>query len=330
MLFGLYSNKQSFYKNETKKIIKILKKNRVEFEVYTNLKKAKCDILIVVGGDGTILRAVMEMKKQIPILGVSKGIKFLTEIEFDEFEDSLKKILKRKYKIDEGMRLECEIDGMDIPKALNEIVITSSKGGGVVRHSLKLNDKLVWRDDGDGVIISTPTGSTAYSLSAGGPIVMENADTISIVPICSIEKNKPLIVSGSCRIEISDIFSNMGCDVVIDGQKRFKIKNKSIKIRKVKNPAQFIKFSDRYLRIFGKLKEKKERVVLSKDAPPSSKFIYKMLSYEGSLTQQEIVAETGLPARTVRHALEYLVKSGVIEKRTTLKDTRQSIYFIVD
>ena len=86
----------------------------------------------------------------------------------------------------------------------------------------------------------------------------------------------------------------MGCDVVIDGQKRFKIKNKSIKIRKVKNPAQFIKFSDRYLRIFGKLKEKKERVVLSKDAPPSSKFIYKMLSYEGSLTQQEIVAETGL------------------------------------
>ena len=129
MRLGLYSNKQAFYKKETRKIVQILKRHKTDFEVYTNLKKAKCDILIVVGGDGTILRAVMEMNKQIPILGVSKGIKFLTEIEFDEFEDSLKKILKRKYKIEEGMRLECEINGMDIPNALNDIVITSSKGG---------------------------------------------------------------------------------------------------------------------------------------------------------------------------------------------------------
>ena len=328
MKLGVYSNKQSFYKNETRKIVKILKKSKVEFEVFASLKRSKCDILIVVGGDGTILRAVMEMKKQIPILGVSKGQKFLTEIEFDEFEESLKKVLKRKYKIEEGMRLECEVDGMEMPMALNDIVIISSKGGGMVRHSLKLNDKLVWRDDGDGVIVSTPTGSTAYSLSAGGPIVMENADTVSIVPICSIDKNKPLIVSDNSRIEIADIFSNQGCDIVIDGQKRFKVKTEAIKIRKSKKPALFIRFTDRYLRIFGKLKEKKEKVVLSNDAPPSSKFIYKMLSYEGFLTQQEIAAETGLPARTVRHALEYLVKNGIIEKRTTLKDTRQSIYFI--
>ena len=104
MKLGVYSNKQSFYKNETRKIVKILKKSKVEFEVFASLKRSKCDILIVVGGDGTILRAVMEMKKQIPILGVSKGQKFLTEIEFNEFEESLKKVLKRKYKIEEGMR----------------------------------------------------------------------------------------------------------------------------------------------------------------------------------------------------------------------------------
>ena len=122
MKLGLFSNIEPLYKNESKKIIEILKKYNLEFEVYNSLKKVNCDILIVVGGDGTILKAVRELKKQIPILGVSKGVKFLTEIEFDEFEISLKKLLKREYKIEERMRLACEIDGLKLPNALNDIV----------------------------------------------------------------------------------------------------------------------------------------------------------------------------------------------------------------
>jgi len=330
MNLGIFINKEPLYKNEAKKIIEILKKHNLNFEVYKNLKKAKCDILIVVGGDGTILKVVRELRKQIPILGISKGVKFLTEIKFDEFEASLKKLLKRDYKIEERMRLACNINELKIPNALNEIVVTTTKGGGVIRYSLKLDDKLIWRDSGDGVIVSTPTGSTAYSLSAGGPIVIENASTISIVPICSIENNKPLIVNDKSKIVITDIFSTAGCDVVIDGQERFKIKNKTLRIRKLKTPALFIRFSDEYLRIFGKLREKVERIILPKDAPPSAKFIFKLLSYEGALTQKEIVAETNLPGRTVRHSLDYLIKNGIIEKRTTLKDTRQAIYFIVE
>jgi NAD+ kinase len=330
MKLGLFSNIEPLYKNEAKKVIEILKKYNLEFEVYNNLKKAKCDILIVVGGDGTILKVVRELKRQMPILGVSKGVKFLTEIEFEDFEISLKKLLKREYKIEERMRLACEIDGVKLPNALNDIVLTTSKGGGVIRYSLKLDDKLIWRDSGDGVIISTPTGSTAYSLSAGGPIVVENADTVSIVPICSMNNNKPLIVNDDSKIVINDIFSTSGCDVVIDGQKRLRIKNKTLRIRKIKSPALFIRFTNEYLRIFGKLREKAERVILSKDAPPSAKFIFKLLTYEGALTQKEIIAETNLPGRTVRHALDYLLENGLIEKRTTLKDTRQAVYSIIE
>lgn len=300
MKLGIFSNIEPFYKNETKKIIEILRKYNLEFEVYNNIKKVNCDILIVAGGDGTILKVVRELKKQIPILGISKGVKFLTEIEFDEFEISLKKLLKRDYKIEERMRLACEIDGLKPPNALNEIVITTSKGGGVIRYSLKLDDKIVWRDSGDGVIVSTPTGSTAYSLSAGGPIVIENANTISIVPICSINNNKPLIVNDNSKIVITDIFSTAGCDVVIDGQKRFKIKNKTLRIRKLKSPALFIRFSDEHLKFFGKLREKAERVILPKNAPPSAKFIFKLLSYEGALTQKEVIAETNLPVSKKR------------------------------
>ena len=111
MKLGIFSNVEPLYKNEAKKIIEILKKHGLEFEICNNLKKISCDNLIVVGGDGTILKVVRELKKQIPILGVSKGVKFLTELEFDEFETSLKKLLKREYKIEERMRLACEIDG---------------------------------------------------------------------------------------------------------------------------------------------------------------------------------------------------------------------------
>jgi NAD+ kinase len=328
MKLGLFSNLEPLYRNETKKIIEILKKYNVEFEIFNSVKKTKCDILIVIGGDGTVLKVVRELKKQIPILGVSKEGRFLPEIEFDEFEISLKKLLKREYKIEERMRLTCEVDGLKLPSALNDIVITNSKGGGVIRYSLKIDDKLVWRDSGDGVIVSTPTGSTAYSLSAGGPIVVENADTFSIVPICSISNNKPLIINDSSIISIVDIFSNVGCDIVIDGQCRTKVNKKTLRIRKVKNPALFIRFSDKYLKIFGKLREKAERVILPKDAPPSAKFIFKLLSYEGALTQKEIIAETELPGRTVRNALDYLINNEIIQKRIILKDTRQAIYFI--
>jgi len=330
MKIGLFSNMEPLYKNEAKKIIEVLKRYNLDFEVYEKVKKARCDVLIVVGGDGTILKVVRELKKQIPILGVSKGVKFLTEIEFDEFESSLKKLLKKDYKIEERMRLACEINELKLPNVLNDIVVTTSKGGGIIRYSLKIGNKLIWRDGGDGVIISTPTGSTAYSLSAGGPIVIENANTISIVPICSMNNSKPLIVNDNNKIVITDIFSTAGCDVVIDGQKRLKIKNKTLRIRKVKTPALFIRFTNEYLRIFGKLREKAEKIILSKGAPPSAKFIFKLLTYERALTQKEIIAETNLPGRTVRHALDYLLENGIIEKRTTLKDTRQAIYFIAE
>ena len=233
----------------------------------------------------------------------------------------MQRIIDKDYKVEERMRLACEVDGIKLPNALNDIVVSNSKGGSFMRYSLSVDD---------GVIVSTPTGSTAYSLAAGGPIVVENAKTMSIVPICSMNKNNPLIVNDNSKVVISDISSNVGCDLIIDGQKRLRLRNNNVRVRKVKTPALFVRLSDEYLRIFGKMREKTEHVILSKDAPPSAKFIFKVLSYNGALNQQEIIGETQLPARTVRNALEYLVKSGIIQKRTTLRDTRQAVYSIVE
>lgn len=316
------------FKKETKKIISLLKKHSFEVETVKNLEKVKADILIVIGSDSDILAAVKGMKKQIPILGIGKGKKFLMEIEIDEFEIFLEKILKKDYYVEKRMRLKCEIDEIKTPLSLNDVVITTSKGGGLIRYSLVLDGKLVWRDSGDGVIISTPTGSTAYSLSAGGPVIIENSNSVAITPICSIDGYKSLIVNDNTNIAIKDVLARSGCEVVIDGTHRVKVKNKTIKIKKSNDPAMLIRFSKKYLRFFGKLKKSSERIILPKNAPPSAKFIFKLLTYEKLLTQKEIVVESGLPARTVRHALDYLIKNELIERKTTLKDTRQSIYFI--
>jgi len=260
MILGVFSNNEPLYKSEARKIIEILKKQKIKFEVYNNVKKAKCDILIVVGGDGTILKVVRELKRQIPILGVSKGVKFLTEIEFGEFEILLKRLLKRDYKIEERIRLACEVDGLKMPNVLNEIVVTTSKGGGVIRYSLKLDGKLVWRDSGDGVIVSTPTGSTGYNWTAGGPILNTNEKRFVITPICSAYFNKRLDIKNRNvmeRVEESKIFSddrevvikffrNIRNRIVPDGRREDRIYadikiGDEVTIRRSKKNSKFVK-----------------------------------------------------------------------------------------
>lgn len=153
------------------------------------------DCAIVLGGDGTIIQTANDlMTWDIPILGVNLGtLGFLAEIEKQHVEPALERLFQDDYRIENRLMLECSIVYNQIHKApllsntgyaLNDIVITRKGFSRIISLGIYVNDELVDNFLGDGVIVSTPTGSTAYNLSAGGPIIIPKANVMVITPIC--------------------------------------------------------------------------------------------------------------------------------------------------
>jgi NAD+ kinase len=330
---------------DVKKIIKILMKRKHRPVLEKGLKdsigsdftesaidKMRVGMILVVGDDSTILRAVREMgSKEISVLGVSSGSSgFLTETDIVNFEKSITKIENNDYYKDKRARLSVMIDKVQMPHAVNDVVISSSHGATLIRYTLKVNDEIVWRDSADGIIISTPTGSTGYSLSSGGPIVSTASKVFVISPVCSIENKKPYVIDDNNKIIIADVFCPEGSELVIDGRHRTKLGKNKIIISKSKSQAIFVRFDPRFhSRVFHKLWRKIEDVEnMPKNAPPSAKFVVKLLQYEGPLTQKEIISLSMLPPRTVRSALNFLEKNNLISQKTSLRDVRQNIYFV--
>ncbi|MBE6022400.1 MAG: NAD(+)/NADH kinase [Cellulosilyticum sp.] len=160
--------------------------NGVEIERLYEL----CDCLIVIGGDGTILgTAEAASLKDIPIVGVNLGrLGFLADIELDEIEEAIERLIHGKYNIEERMMLRATIIGANGEKsifyALNEINVTRGSFSRLVEFKITINDELSGIYPADGVLVATPTGSTAYNLSAGGPIVVPLAQSYVVTPIC--------------------------------------------------------------------------------------------------------------------------------------------------
>ncbi len=147
------------------------------------------DLVIVLGGDGTMLRAARDfMFEKIPLIGVNLGsLGYLTEIEKDHVIPALEKILNGDYMIEERMMLEGTFvkDGVETAhvRALNDINVLKDNPFRAIGLKIYVNDKYLWDFSGDGIIISSPTGSTGYNLSAGGPIVEPGADMLVLTPV---------------------------------------------------------------------------------------------------------------------------------------------------
>lgn len=162
------------------------------------------DCAIVLGGDGTLLHAVQDLAERgIPILGVNLGtLGFLTEVEPSELKDAIRRLIAEEYMIEEHTMLRAEVGGA-VTHVLNDVVISRSGFSRLIRLRLYINGVPLQVYTGDGLLISTPTGSTAYNLSAGGPVVAPGVDMFVITPICPHSlSERSLVISADDRIEI--------------------------------------------------------------------------------------------------------------------------------
>ena len=183
-----------------------------------------CDVVIVFGGDGTLLRVSHQIAAQeIPVLGINTGhLGFLTETTIDAAEKSISEVLENNYMTQERMMLQSSVDGFeaDPMHALNDMVLARARHGRVIQVEVCVDKNLVTNYVCDGLIASTPTGSTAYNLSAWGPIVHPGQKLIILNPICPHTlSNRPLILPASSSIELK-IVSSDECVLTADGQQK--------------------------------------------------------------------------------------------------------------
>ena len=181
----------------------------------------KVDIVVVFGGDGTLLNAARKyLNYDIPILGINMGnVGFLTDISTDNFEKTIKEVLNGNYKIEER-NLDSAKFGNNHLYGLNEVVIHSGAYAQLMRYRLNVNDKVVYEQRSDGLIIATPTGSTAYALSAGGPIIHPSLDVWTILPMLPQSlSSRPFVISTDEKVEM-DLFDgpNENAKICVDGQ----------------------------------------------------------------------------------------------------------------
>ncbi|MBQ8802422.1 MAG: NAD(+)/NADH kinase [Tyzzerella sp.] len=154
------------------------------------------DCVLVLGGDGTIIRAARELRSQdIPLLGINMGtLGYLAEVEVSSIEESIDRLIAGEIQVEERMMLRGTVNGKLEDIALNDIVLSRTGALRIIQFNIYVNGELLNTYRADGIIISTPTGSTAYNLSAGGPIVEPTAAMIVITPICSHALNTSSIV----------------------------------------------------------------------------------------------------------------------------------------
>jgi NAD+ kinase len=178
------------------------------------------DLIIVLGGDGTFLSVARQaVEAQVPVAGFNLGtLGFLTEMKKESLEESLAVILAGKAKISRRKLLQINFENQRYT-ALNDVVINKGAIARVVKLLLKIDGATVTEVKGDGIIISTPTGSTAYSISAGGPIVSPEVNGIIITPICPHSLTfRPLVVRDNTVITVQLLTPHMDTYVTIDGQ----------------------------------------------------------------------------------------------------------------
>lgn len=209
---------------------------------------AVADLLVVVGGDGTLLSVARALgSARTPILGVNLGsLGFLTEIPLGDLYPALEAVLKGEYALDERIRIRTSVvrGGREVARhdLLNDVVINKSALARILDINVSINGDYITTYRADGLILSTPTGSTAYSLSAGGPIMDPSVSGFVLTPICPHTlTNRPLVLPHGSVVEVSLENSNEDVYVTVDGQVGFPLMSgDKIRGRRAPNPVRLI------------------------------------------------------------------------------------------
>lgn len=214
------------------------------------ITSSKLDILIVLGGDGTMLRAARTIAKfGVPILGINMGhLGFLTGSEVSDIESVLQSLSEGKYNIEERIMLEGKITGNNDSNnlcCLNDIVISRGTLSRILNYDVYVDNALYTSFNSDGLIISTPTGSTAYALSAGGPLLYPTLDVISLTPICPHSMNsRSIIIDGKSEVFIKIDKKNASVYLTLDGQESINLQDsQAILIKKYDYKCKLIKIN---------------------------------------------------------------------------------------
>ena len=207
------------------------------------------DLIVSIGGDGTMLQSSkLASNYSVPITGINKGrLGFLTDINPELVSEALQEIINGEYQVESRMLLDVKILNDEnerfIGHAINDLVINKTKTGRMINVRTSINGKYVNSNEGDGYIVSTPTGSTAYSLSCGGPIINPNSDTFLLVPIAPHTlTNRPMVISSSSIIKLEFMEENDdSIEISLDGEIISEISSGDcIMISQSKNTVEFI------------------------------------------------------------------------------------------
>ena len=215
-----------------------------------------CDMAIILGGDGTLLRAQSKMKPKIPIFGINMGtVGFLTDIEVKDTFNALNEVLKGDYYKERRTKLQVSHENHQY-SAMNEVVIMTDKPAKMLQFEIQVDGETIDDVRADGLIISTPSGSTAYAMSAGGPIVDPKVGGFIIIPICPYKLGaRPFIVSDNSEITVKLLKKGKTAVFVMDGQINEEAKyDEEIKFKKSEKDSYFIRTSSKYF--YKKVKDK--------------------------------------------------------------------------
>jgi len=223
----------------------------------------RADLIVVLGGDGTLLSiARLVGERETPILGINLGgLGFLTEITTEEAQATLARVLAGDYEVDRRITLEATVEAhtagahtvdRESFRALNDVVINKRALGRMLELNVVASGERFCSYRADGLIIATPTGSTAYALSAGGPIVFPSLDVVVLAPICPHTlSNRPVVLPDAFEIEVRVKSDDGDAMLTVDGQQTARIaSNDTLRVRRGESPVVLVRSSHSYFEIW--------------------------------------------------------------------------------
>jgi NAD+ kinase len=212
------------------------------------LAHMKVDVVLAIGGDGTILRALQ--LSDAKVLGINSGsLGFLAEVYAEEVDAYLERVARGDYRVEERMRLQVTVDGRRMFDCTNEAVVHTAQIAKIRHFEIDLDETLVERVRADGIIVATPTGSTSYSMSAGGPIVDPRLDAIIVTSIAPFKPaSRPHVFPATARVHVK-LLKPKECLLVMDGQHESGLKGtEEVMFTASERRAKFIRFRDDFYR----------------------------------------------------------------------------------